>query len=257
MRSLILFTLIFLTLTSCGKRPGNFPPDDTSVCLDSTNLPIVWIDVDGDSIMRDKRIGARMTVIDNGKDRLNYADTAAHPGQHIDYKGYIAIRHRGNSTFNNSPKKAYSIRTIDQPLKRGGSKVNVSLMGMPKDDDWALMAPYSDKSMIRDLLAQELARPMMEYVPQGRLCEVFLDGVYYGVHVMSEVVSSGKNRLDLKKPKTKGDKLTGGYLMEVDCNDEVTYRSRYCPVTADGKPLPDYRILIQYKFPGYDDLETE
>ena len=257
MRSLILFTLIFLTLASCGKRPGNFPPDDTSVSLDSTNLPIVWIDVNGDSIMRDKRIGARMTIIDNGKGKLNYADTAAHPGQRIDYKGYIAIRHRGNSTFNNSPKKAYSIRTIDKPLKRGGSKVNVSLMGMPKDHDWALMAPYSDKSMIRDLLAQELARPMMEYVPQGRLCEVFLDGVYYGVHVLSEVVSSGKHRLNLKKPKTKGDKLTGDYLMEVDCNDEVTYTSRYHPVTADGKPLPGYRILIQYKFPGYDDLETE
>ena len=202
MRSLILFTLIFLTLASCGKRPGNFPPDDTSVCLDSTNLPIVWIDVNGDSIMRDKRIGARMTIIDNGQGKLNYADTAAHPGQRIDYKGYIAIRHRGNSTFNNSPKKAYSIRTIDKPLKRGGSKVNVSLMGMPKDHDWALMAPYSDKSMIRDLLAQELARPMMEYVPQGRLCEVFLDGVYYGVHVLSEVVSPGKHRLNLKKPKT-------------------------------------------------------
>ena len=246
-----------LILGSCVKRPGNFPPDCIDVRLDSTNLPIVWIDVDGDSIMHDTRIGGRMTIIHNGEGRLNYADTVAHPGQHLDYKGYIAIRHRGNSTYNNSPKKPYSIRTIDKPLKRGGSKIKVSLMGMPRDNNWALMAPYSDKSMIRDLLAQELARPMMEYVPQGRLCEVFLDGVYYGVHILSEVVSKGKHRLDLKKPKTTGDELTGDFLMEVDCNDEVTYTSEHCPVTANGTPLKDYHILFQYKSPEYDDLKPE
>lgn len=246
-----------IALAGCVKRPGNFPPANIDVCLDSTNLPIVWIDINGDSIKRSDRIGGRMTIINNGQGRLNYADTVAHPGQQIDYKGFIAIRHRGNSTFNNSPKKAYSIRTIDKPLKRGGTKMNVSLMGMPKDNDWALMAPYSDKSMIRDLLAQEMARPMMEYVPQGRLCELFLDGVYYGVHVLSETVSPGKHRLNLKKPKIKGNKLTGDYLMEVDCNDEVTYRSKYCPVTADGTQLNDYHILFQYKSPEYDKLESE
>lgn len=257
MRRLLLFTLVFLALASCGKRLGNFPPEDTSVRLDSTNLPIVWIDVDGDSIMRDKRIEGRMTIIHNGDGRLNYADTIAHPGQHVDYKGYIAIRHRGNSTYNNSPKKAYSFHTMDGPLKHASHKAKVKLLGMGRDNNWALMAPYSDKSMIRDLLAQELARPMMEYVPQGRLCELFLDGVYYGVHVLSEVVSKGKHRLGLKKPGTRGDELTGDYLMEVDCNDEVTYASKHCPVTADGTPLPDYHILFQYKSPEYEKLKPQ
>ncbi len=244
-----------LLMGGCVKRPGNFPPANTDVRLDSTNLPIVWIDVDGDSIMHDKYIEGRMTIIHNGDGQLNFADTIAHPGQHLDYKGYIAIRHRGNSTYNNSPKKPYSIRTMNGKLKRRGSKAKVKILGMGKDNNWALMAPYSDKSMIRDLLAQELARPMMEYVPQGRLCELILDGTYYGVHVLSEVVSKGKHRLDLKKPGIKGDNLTGDYLMEVDCNDEVTYTSKYCPVTADGTPLKDYHILFQYKSPDYEDLD--
>ena len=91
---------MLLALASCNKRAGNFPPDNTGVRLDSTNLPIVWIDVDGDSIMRDDVICGRMAIIDNGDGRVNYADTVAHPGQVVNYKGYISLRYRGNSTYN-------------------------------------------------------------------------------------------------------------------------------------------------------------
>lgn len=252
----LMTVLALLTLLAgCIKRTGNFAPDRTDVRLDSTNLPIVWIKVYNDSIKHDERISGRMKIIYNGAGRMNYGDTVAHPGQHIEYDGYISIRHRGNSTYNNSPKKAYSIRTLTEPLIKGGAKAKVSLLGMGKDSNWALMAPYGDKSMIRDLLAFELAQPWMEFVPDGRLCELILDDVYYGVHVLSEVVSKGKHRLDLTKPWTAGDALTGDYLMEVDCNDDVTYTSRYSPVTADGTPLKDYRILFQYKEPDYNDLK--
>ena len=57
LRSILLFVMTLL-LGAC-VRPvlHNFPPADSSVQLDSTNLPIVWIDIEGDSIMRDTRIG--------------------------------------------------------------------------------------------------------------------------------------------------------------------------------------------------------
>jgi len=250
---LALAVAAVLVVASCDKRPSNFPPDNTGVRLDSTNLPIVWIEVDGDSIMRDTRIQARMRIIDNGEGRLNYADTVAHPGQHIDYDGYIALRHRGNSTYNESPKKPYSLRTLDGPLKRGGKK-KVSLLGMGKDNNWALLAPYADKSMIRDLLALEIARPWMDYVPQGRHCELILDGTYYGVYILSEVVSKGKSRLNLQGPKDEGDALTGDYLMEVDCNDAEVYTSKYPPITNDGRPIEGRHIMFQFKSPDYEDM---
>lgn len=253
-----ILVLLTLVLTGCTKRAGNFPPDNTRVRLDSTNLPIVWIEVNGDSIMRDTRIGGRMKVIDNGAGRLNYADTVAHPGQRVDYDGYIAVRHRGNSTYHDSPKKAYSLHTLAEPMWRDvTTKRKVKLLGMGKDHNWALLAPYSDKSMMRDLLAQEVSRPWMEYVPQGRYCELILDGTYYGVYILSEVVSKGKRRLDLRGPGDKGDALTGDYLMEVDFDDDVTYASRQHPLTADGRPLTDRRILFQHKEPEYEDLEPE
>ena len=252
----ILMMVMMLVLGACVKPVvHNFPPADKSIQLDSTNLPIVWIDVDGDSIMRNKRIGGHMKIIWNGKGRMNYADTIAHPGQHVDYDGYIAVRHRGNSTYNDSPKKPYSFRTLNDELKYDGKKQKVSLLGMGKDNNWALLAPYADRSMIRDLLTFELARPWMEYVPQGRHCELFVDGIYYGVYILAEVVSKGKHRLNLTKPRTEGDALTGDYLMEVDCEDDVIYISKHHPVDTTGKPYLSHIVRFQYKSPDYDELK--
>ena len=250
--------MLALVLTTCrlaqAQDPNNYPPDDTTVEIDSTNLPIVWIDVDGATITRTDRISARMKIIHNGKGRLNYGDTVAHPGQHVDYEGYIALRYRGNSSYSMSDKKPYSFRTLSQPLDSGYDKKKVPILGMGKDNDWALIAPYADKSMIRDLLGFEIARPWMEYTPQGRLCEVYLDGTYYGVYILSEVVSKGKHRLNLDDPGDEGDALTGGYLMEVARYDDMYYLSKYHPVNTAGTPYNDRYILFQYKSPDYEDL---
>ena len=112
--------------------------------IDSTNLPIVWIDVDGQMIMRYHRIDARMKIIHNGKGRYNYADTIAHPGQNIDYEGHIALRYRGRSSYFNSDKKPMSFRTLAQPYTPlVFDKKKVEILGMGKDNNWAFIAPYS------------------------------------------------------------------------------------------------------------------
>ena len=261
MKRLFLLAMVVMALALPARANSwwdNFQPDNTNVRLRSTNLPIVWIDVDGEMIDRDERITARMKIIDNGNGQLNYADTIAHPGQTIDYEGYIAIRYRGSSSFNISDKKPYSFRPIDKPLEEGGTKQKVKILGMGKDNNWALLAPYSDKSMLRDLLAFEVSRPWMEYTPQGRYCEMFLDGTYYGVYILTEVVSKGKHRLNLPDPGLEGDTITGGYIMEVNrTDDEVTYTSKYHPVSSMGKSYNDAYIHFQYKSPDYEELTSE
>ena len=139
-------------------------------------------------------------IIDNGEGELNYMDTIAHPDQKADYTGYIDLKYRGNSSFTNSDKKPYAIRALDKPLEDGGKKQKVSMLGMGKDNDWALLAPYADKSMIRDVFAFTLAKPFFEYVPTGKYCEMIMDGTYYGVFIFSERVRKGKFRLDLPDP---------------------------------------------------------
>ena len=257
MKRLLLFAVAVLALIGTARAASwwNYPPDNEYVMLKSTNLPIVWLDVDGQVIDRYERITARMKIIHNGDGQLNYADTVAHPGQNIDYEGYVALRYRGSSSFYGSDKKPYSFRPLDKPLEEGGVKKKVKILGMGKDNNWALLAPYADKSMMRDLLAFEVSRPWMEYTPQGRYCELYLDGTYYGVFILTEVVSNGKHRLNLPDPGESGDSITGGYIMEVNrTDDEVTYTSQYHPVSNTGWQYYNEYINFQYKSPDYEDL---
>ena len=260
MKRLLLLALTVMTLTGTARAWSwwNYPPDNEDVKLTSTNLPIVWLDVDGQVIDRYERITARMKIIHNGDGQLNYADTVTHPGQTIDYEGYVALRYRGSSSVNASDKKPYSFRPLDKPLEEGGEKKKVNILGMGKDNNWALLAPYADKSMMRDLLAFEVSRPWMEYTPQGRYCELYLGGTYYGVFILTEVVSKGKHRINLPDPGLTGDSITGGYIMEVNrVEDEVTYTSNFHPVSNQGTRYMNQYINFQYKSPDYEELTAE
>ena len=260
-RRLFLLAMAVLTLAGTARANSwwdNYCPDNMNVQLTSTNLPIVWIEVDGNYIDRNERITARMKIIHNGDGNINYADTVAHPGQNIDYEGYVALRYRGSSSYTMSDKKPYSFRPLDKPLEEGGEKKKVKILGMGKDNNWALLAPYADKSMLRDLLAFEVSKPWMEYTPQGRYCEMFLDGIYYGVYILTEVVSKGKHRINLPDPGETGDSITGGYIMEVNrIDDEVTYTSRYHPVNIWGSAYNNQYINFQYKSPDYEDMTDD
>ncbi len=232
---------------------GAYAPTNRYVKLTNTNMPIVWLTVDA-TVSHDHNVTAHMKVIDNGQGRTNYADTVKYPDQHVDYEGYIGLRYRGHSSYSMSLKPPFSFRPLNRPLEQGGSWQRVSFLGMPRDNRWALLAPFNDRSMLRDLLAFEISRPWMEYVPQGRYCELIYNGIYYGVYILAEVVSKGSSRLDLADPGESGDELTGGYLMEVERDDEEYYVSKYRPVRSDGTVINTARICFKYKIPDYEDL---
>ena len=87
---------------------------------------------------------------------------------------------------------------------------------------------------------------------------MFLDGIYYGVFILTEVVSDGKQRLNLPDPGDSGDDLTGGYIMEVNrTEDEVTHVSSYHPVSRNGMAYNNQYINFQYKSPDYEDLTED
>ena len=106
MKKQLLFALFLLVATSTVHAQWwwnpNYPPDNENVQLTQTNLPIAWLEVDGQTIDREERITARLKIIHNGDGEINYADTVAHPGQTVDYEGYVALKYRGNSSFTSS-----------------------------------------------------------------------------------------------------------------------------------------------------------
>ena len=239
----------------------NFKPTKNRyVKLNQTNLPIVFINLQGQRLAskwEDRYIAARMKIIHNGDGRLNYGDTVAHPDQQVDYEGWIAIKYRGNSSFNNSEKKPYAIRTLESNVlpDDGGKKAKVQILGMGKDNKWAVIAPFSDKVMFRDVLSLELARPWMDFVPQARMCEFIIDGTYYGVYAFAERVSKGKQRLNLHDPGEDGGDLTGDFLVEIDRDDDPYYPSRFRPwKDFNGTQTWGKTIKYQYKSPEEDEF---
>ena len=91
-----------LSLTSvCAQRADNYPPTrNASVKFTETNLPIVFINVDGKMIQREDRITAKIKIIDNGEWKSNYDELTAHPEQKVEYEGNIKIKYRANTSSN-------------------------------------------------------------------------------------------------------------------------------------------------------------
>ncbi|MBR4388092.1 MAG: CotH kinase family protein [Prevotella sp.] len=256
----IFMALTSITVSAQSEWDNYKPTNNQYVQLTQTNLPIVFIDLQGQRLAgrwEDRYIAARMKIIHNGEGNLNYGDTLAHPDQTVDYEGWIAIKYRGNSSFSNSDKKPYAFRTLESNVlpDDGGKKEKVKILGMGKDNKWAVIAPFSDKVMFRDILSFDLARPWMDFVPQARLCEFIIDGTYYGVYAIAERVSAGKQRLNLHDPGDDGGDLSGDYLVEIDRPDDPYYASQYRPWTDfNGTLNYGKKIYYQYKSPEEEDF---
>ncbi len=215
----------------------------------SSNLPIVLIDTEGLDIPDEPKIPARMQIVDNGPGQRN-AVTDAPTG----YDGFIGIEVRG-STSQLFPKKQYGVETWDAD----GDDIDVSLLGFPEEEDWILYAPYSDKALMRNVLAYDLARQMGRYASRTRFCEVVLNGEYQGVYVLMEKIKRDDERVDvnnLKDDEVEGDDLTGGYIFKID---KTTGSD---PVGGWTSPFPspaNDTTLVRYLFedPDADDIVPE
>ncbi|MDD6210379.1 MAG: CotH kinase family protein [Bacteroidales bacterium] len=225
----------------------------------SSDLPIVIIELNEPmkSKDEDQRVDATMTIVDR-KDGLrnkieDFENAPDFENKDIfDYHGKIGIKYRGNSSFTNSDKKPFSVRTQNEK----GKKKEVSILGMGADSDWALLAPFSDKSMIRDVLTFDLARDYFDYTPTGKYCELVLEGVYQGIYIVAARVRRGTSRLNLPEPGESGDALTGGYHLEIDRSwDDPGFFSKYKPRDAYGKEKGN-NIYFQYKYPEKEDYDN-
>ena len=216
-----------------GQMPGGFPGgpggggfgggfmmgteyDPTTsrndVEFTSSNLPIVIIQTDNRTLTNREKTGATMKIIDNGKKRNNVTDKPN------GYDGNIKIKLRGNSSLFFDQK-----RFTFETLKEDGKKNKVELLGMPADNDWVLLAPYNDISMMRDVFAFDMWNNMGHWAPRTRYCEVVMNGRYIGVYILCEKIKRAENRLDiakLKKSDTTGIDITGGYIVRIDPPDE-------------------------------------
>jgi hypothetical protein len=212
----------------------------------SSNIPIVVINTNGQSIPDDVKITADMGIVDNGPGGLN------HPTDPFNnYDGLIGIERHGSSSNYMSPKKSYGIELRDGT----GNDLDAPILGMPEESDWILLANYFDKSLMNNTLTYHLARAMGDYAPRQRDVEVVLNGEYIGVYALVEKIKRDGDRVDIAKlqpDETSGDDLTGGYILCVDRDDgpDGGFVSSF-PPEADGD---GQYVYLQYKYPKPDDI---
>jgi len=209
--------------------------------LHSSNLPIVVINTNGQVIPDDAKIMADMGIVDNGPGNLN------HPTDPFNnYNGHIGLERRGNSSNYSSPKKSYGVELWDDI----GQDLDASILGMPAESDWVLLANYFDKSLMNNTLTFHLSRAMGNYAPRQRFVEVLLNGEYIGVYTFGEKIKRGMQRVDIAKlrpDEISGDALTGGYILSVERDNGPNngFTSAFAPA-ENGNGQYTY---LEYRYP--------
>lgn len=186
-----------------------------------SNLPIVIITTDTNpgtgqpyEIIDDPDVYGTMKIIKHPDGTRNYV-TDQNTTAFLNYNGRLAIQIRGSSS-QDLPKKGYKVTTVQADNVTNN---NVSLLGMPAENDWVLNGLAFDPSLIRDYLAYNLSRQMGNYAPRTQYCEVIINGDYRGLYLLQEKIKADSNRVNVLKittADTAGDNLTGGYITKAD-----------------------------------------
>lgn len=167
------------------------------------DLPIVNIyltnGMSADYIGRDVYSDMTMYIDDSGTD--DFEGTGFLSG---------GIHGRGHSTWLWS-KKPYRIKLSEKQ----------SLMGLPSNKDWILLANYSDKSLIRNIVAYDMGRELNTFVwtPTQYSVDLFVNDEYMGVYAFGEQREIAKQKINLYESPTDPDR---GYLIEVGGADDKT-----------------------------------
>lgn len=208
------------------------------IFLHSSQLPVIVVETESGSMEKveaDKNAEERGTVKvwdENG--------TALYQGK------AQSIGARGNSTFG-LLKKPFQFKLEE----------NVDLFGFGEADSWNLLADGYDETGLRNHITLEMAKALeMEYVPDGRMVDLYCNGEYYGVYYLSEKVEIGESRVAIEDLEEKTElaytkeqleslnvieaedgsmkwteigyaeaDLTGGYLLERELEDRYSQDS--------------------------------
>ncbi len=225
---------LFLVLSICAYSQ--------TVNFTSSNLPIVIINTNGQTIPDEPKIMADMGIIYNG---VGVRNNVTDPRNH--YNGKIGIEVRGQSS-QSFPMKSYSVDLWNA----SGNGINQALLGMPSESDWVLYAPYTDKTLMRNVLAYEMSRSLGHWAANCRFVEVVLNGGYVGVYVLMEKIKRKATRVNISSISATditGSAVTGGYIFSLD-KEPNGWFSNYLPIVSSG----GQRIQYSHVYPKIENI---
>ena len=208
-----------------------------------SNLPIVIIETDGGVPIPDEpKVLGNMKIIWHQDGSRNYLSDANNPA-FLNYDGRIGIEIRGSSSQMLS-KKPYGLETLmDDDITNN----NVSLLGMPKENDWILNSLAYDQTGMRDVISYELSEKLGQYTTRRVYCEVMVNGDYKGLYVFMEKIKADDNRVNIDKD--------GGYIVQTDRAENGTPAAWTMPEYGNGWWGGDIAIFVHH-YPKYENITT-
>ncbi|MEM1124642.1 MAG: CotH kinase family protein, partial [Bacteroidota bacterium] len=210
--------------------------------FENSTLPLIRITTSR-TINSQQRIDGTLEIVNNASGNNSFFDEAN------EYSGPIAVKFRGQSSLS-FPKKNYSLETRDA----AGEDLDTTFLNFPPEEDWVLHGPFSDKSLMRNVLTMELARRMGQYASKTQYVELYVNGDYQGIYVLMENIKRGEGRVDIAKLRDvdiEGDELTGGYIYKID-KDAADWRSNFGVQNNVNRKL-EYQLV----YPDIDKVQPE
>lgn len=191
---------------------------DDSQLYQLTNLPTVVINTENaaEIVSKEEEISSNVYIISEN-------------GTHLLATSNTGVRGRGNASWDYFPKKPYRLKF----------KSKQSPLGAPASaKKWTLISNYSDKSLMRNILAFEASRRIGQaYTPFCHPVDVIVNGEYRGCYQLCDQVEAAEGRVPAKD----------GYLIEID---SYAYKETSAFWSWRGTP-------VTIKHPDEDDITNE
>ncbi|MDA9630300.1 CotH kinase family protein [Flavobacteriaceae bacterium] len=238
---IILVSFLFFLCFSCNKEGTKIGSElITPDIIFGPPLPLMKIQTGNQNIVDEPKIPGSLQIF---QDELVIEE-------HL-----IGIEIRGSSS-QMFDKKSYGFETWDEM----GEDLNASLGGFPEEEDWILYGPYSDKSLVRNVLIYELSNNLGQYASKTKFYELEINEVFQGTYVLMEKIKRDKNRVDISKNKIED--ISGGYIIKIDkptgdgdwYNENIAFSSQY---NTTGVLVDTGNVNFLYEYPKADDISEE
>ena len=269
MKRALFWTLALIaTLSlSCGGDNGEgpvIPPieNEDDMGPEGSTIPYFVISSGGANIPDEPKIPGSMKIF------LEQQEIFSNP---------IGIELRGATSRRLFPKKSYGIETWDE----SGADFQTTILDFPIEEDWILQGPYSDKTLLRNVIVYDLSNKIGRYAVKTDFAELSLNGEYQGIYVFSEKIKRDQARvniLQLEPNQTDNSVISGGYILKIDktsgdtdnsdwpgdalYTENLGFRSNYDPNgdILDYEPYQGKRgeeTYFLYEYPDPDRINAE
>lgn len=205
-----------------------------AIFMKSENLPALFLETESGS----------MEFLNGNKENeeTGFIQVVQTTGD-VSYQGSLnKVSARGNSTFEKE-KKAYTF-TLNEKK---------SLCGLDAGKKWNLLALCYENNKMQSKIIYEMADYLgMEYTPGCTWVDLYCNGKYQGLYLLTEAITVGDGRVDIydrekaHEKNAENEDLSGGYLLERDVAEaleaeEVSFSTDICNYTFVMKNpgLPD------------------